>query len=74
MFSRLGDLENFRGNDGKFHFKLCLPLIQTRSLTELPCYEFKQLSNPFYIRIITRLRTLRSVEAPEIMISFETES
>ena len=49
LFSRLNELEKFRGDDKRFHFKLCWPEIATTSMTDPPCFEFKQYSNPLDI-------------------------
>ena len=39
LFSKLNDLENYRGKDGNFHFKLCYPKVGK-------CNEWIQSSNP----------------------------
>jgi hypothetical protein len=49
LFSRLSDLEKFRGRDGKLHLKLCYPKLGSNSILDPPCVEWKQLSNPFSV-------------------------
>ena len=44
QFSILKNIENFRGDDGKFHFKLCYPELTGEGGGR--CNEWKQTSNP----------------------------
>ena len=46
LYSVLGTLEDFRGDNGKLHFKLCYPEVKWAK-TAARCNEWRQRSNPY---------------------------
>ena len=46
LYSVLSTLEDFRGDDGKLHFKLCYPEVRWAETADR-CNEWRQQSNPY---------------------------
>ena len=57
LFSKLNQLEHYRGSDGNFQFKLCYPEVTT-GVGGKKCNEWIQSSNPFTESTITGFRPI----------------
>ena len=56
LYSILNKLEDFRGTDGSFHFKLCYP--EVTGIGGSSCNEWIQTSNPATERAITGFKAI----------------
>jgi len=57
LFSKLNQLEHYRGSDGNFQFKLCYPEVTT-GVDGKKCNDWIQSSNPFTDSSITGFRPI----------------
>ena len=63
LYSVLSTLEDFRGDDGKLHFKLCYPEVKWAETADR-CNEWRQQSNPYTSTVIRGFKAVGKLAFP----------